>query len=298
MSRQTLTLTCPAKVNLALSVGAPAEEDGLHPICSWMIAVEFGDTLKLHRAEADTSSFAIHPAPDAPLVQPIDWLLERDLAHRAHALLQKELGRRLPTDLVLEKRIPSGAGFGGGSSDAAGVLVGLNTLFDLNLAERDLAELGLKLGSDVAYLVRALHGCRSATVGGYGGEITATVIELETHVILILAPLRCSTADVYRRFDQLAPDAEVDEDRVMALTRSPAVPNDRLFNDLVDAAFEVNPELRRWHHRLGEATSAPVYVSGSGAGMFALADSPAEAERIRAQVGSAGLAAVVTRVPR
>ena len=86
MPAEAITLHCPCKINLALSVGSP-QRDGMHPIASWMAAIDFGDTLQLTRLEPGEAPapLAIRFADDAPRVEPIDWPLERDLAVRAHA---------------------------------------------------------------------------------------------------------------------------------------------------------------------------------------------------------------------
>ena len=109
MSSDALTLRCPAKVNLALSVGAARAEDGMHPICSWMVTVEFGDTLTLTRSITNDSSYEFFYANDAPSPQPIDWPLQSDLAFRAHGLIQRHVGEDLPVNMQLTKRIPAGA---------------------------------------------------------------------------------------------------------------------------------------------------------------------------------------------
>jgi len=153
MASDRLTLTCPAKVNLALAVGPPDPVTRMHPICSWMVAVYYGDTMELARAGADTSTFKRQIAEETAWVSAIDWPLEDDLMFRAHALLEKHVGRALPVEVSLHKRIPSGAGLGGGSSNAATMLNGLNQLFDLSIPEQTLFDLGMSLGSDVGYLV-------------------------------------------------------------------------------------------------------------------------------------------------
>src|SRR5690349_3701340 len=113
-------LPCPAKVNLALSVGAPIEtpRGSLHPIASWMVAVDFGDDLALERtdekgakagAAKSASNFDLSFAEDAPHRGAVDWPLEKDLCFRAHQLMEREAGRALPMRLTLKKRIPAGA---------------------------------------------------------------------------------------------------------------------------------------------------------------------------------------------
>lgn len=282
MSPEALTIQCPAKINLALSVGTQDEQSGMHPICSWMVAVDgLGDTLTLKTAEGESSSFVIQAATDALASIQIDWPLEQDLSYRAHAIMQEHAGRRLPIDAFLEKRIPSYAGLGGGSSDAAGMLFGLNSLFDLGLAKTTLIELGMRLGSDVGFLVGAHHGTNSAVVSGFGEQIEAAPARGTLRIIITTLPARCSTAEVYRRFDCLYPSARVEQERVWSLAKSESLRPGDPFNDLAEAAFEVEPMLRGLHQIYQKRVEWPVHISGSGASIFMVVGSDDEAERLK-----------------
>ena len=147
-----IALACPAKVNLVLSVGSMTAASSLHPIVSWMVAVTLFDDLALERAD-DQTSFDIAFHHDAPVSSRVDWTPEEDLAHRAHLLLESHVGRPLPVQVTLRKRIPTGSGLGGGSSNAAGALIGLNHLLGLGLDGAVLEKLASKLGSDVPFLL-------------------------------------------------------------------------------------------------------------------------------------------------
>ncbi len=272
----------------------------MHPICSWMVAVDFGDTLRLKRVNGSDSSYEILIADDAPGVQQIDWPIESDLAFRAHGLIQQHVGRDLPIEMALTKRIPSGAGLGGGSSDAAGMLIGINQLFDLSLSEQTLFELGMLLGSDVGFLVKALCGTRSALVSGVGEQIEA-VPEPKCLFIVLIFPgcpgCQCATAEVYQRFDEIASDAQVDSGRVCELASARPIPADGPFNDLAEPAMLVRPELREALERVQAMLGTPVHVSGSGSAMYVLADSTVLARDYAQRVeDEAGLPAVVTHV--
>lgn len=297
MPSDPLILTCPAKVNLSLAVGSSDPSIGLHPICSWMVAVDFGDTLTLWRGTGGQSTFDIRVADDAPTEQVIDWPLEKDLAFRAHGLVESHIGRALPVAVRLEKRIPSGAGLGGGSSDAAGMLVGLNRLFDLGLTDQTLFDLGLRRGSDVGFLVKAMLGIHSALVEGHGERISAAPLRQAIHFVLVLPAIQCATAEVYQRFDALNPSATLDASRVRSLMRQVPLQVGELFNDLAEAASKVQPGLSVLRERVKEVTGLPVHVSGSGAAMFMAAQSLADAKRLCAAVHQeVGVSAVVARV--
>ena len=270
--------TAPAKVNLALSVGALGA-DGLHPIASLMTTIDFEDTLEVKRLLPDRMSrFAIEWHPEARRRTDINWKLRQDLAVRAHTLLEERLGRSLPIQLRLQKRIPVGGGLGGGSANAAAMLRALNALFELELASDVLERVALELGSDVPFLVRG----GSAIVEGTGGELERAE-QTPVHLVLVLPAIQCPTGLVYRTFDELASNPAVDAARVRALAQTPVSPH-APFNDLAPAAFAVAPSLRELSARVSEIAELPVHVSGSGATLFVVCDSSIHAQALAAAI--------------
>ena len=261
-------LRCPAKVNLSLSVGPPRPSDGYHPIASWMVAISLHDDLMLERGEGE-SHFNVQWAADAPRPSPIDWPIEKDLIYKAHRTVQEHLGRELPVRATLRKRTPTGGGLGGGSSDAAAMLKGLNELFSLALPTEVLASLAAKLGSDVPFFL----GAPSAVVRGLGEIVEPAPLDQPLYLTLILPDLHCNTAAVYRMFDLLRPDAALRE--ITAASRAQGV----LINDLAEAAFTVEPRLRELRDRCAWAAGKGVHVTGSGAAMFILQPDAAAAAR-------------------
>lgn len=250
-----------AKINLALSVGPPAPS-GMHPIASWMHAIDLADTIQLH--EARRFEIEIVWADDAPKPTPIDWPAERDLAARAHAALQNHVGRALPARLVLTKRIPVGAGLGGGSSDAAAAILALNEAFDLGLDVETLRRLCAPLGSDITFFIDDADPPRPALVAGFADRIERLEARHD-ELILIIPACACPTGEVYGAYDALGP-RELDEGRVRALARSFDL--SALFNDLAPAAEQVRPEIARVRRQAIELLGQPVHVTGSGSAMF------------------------------
>ena len=302
-SPASVTVACPAKVNLALSVGGP-EASGYHPIASWMTALKFADTLTLQRLEPDPqahrtpeSIYTLGFADDAPVPGRIDWPLEKDLAYQAHRALEDAVGRHLPIELTLRKRIPTGAGLGGGSSDAAGVLVGVDRLFGLGLSDTALRRCAAALGSDVPFLVAALQGETFAVASGFGERLRPTPYPGSVDLVLVLPPLSCPTGGVYRAFDELAGAyATVDEARIAGLARCRPSSAADLFNDLADAACRVCPPLAEARRRVAEATGRRVHVTGSGAAMFLLAADRHDARTLADRIAEAtGIASIATR---
>lgn len=252
-------LTAPAKINLALSVGPPGA-DGFHSLATLFQALAFGDTVELARAE--DSHWERTWAADAPRPSPIDWPLERDLAHRAHAALEARVGRPLPTRVRLLKRVPTGAGLGGGSADAAAMLAGLNRLHGLGLDwQADLLPLAAGLGSDCAFAFAALAGQPLALGTGRGERLQPLTQPPPFGWFAIAFPAaHCPTPAVYAAFDRLGRFGSADIAACLAVAAGTVQP----FNDLEAAAARVSPEvghlLARWR-----AEGFQALLCGSGA---------------------------------
>lgn len=292
-----------AKINLALAVGPPAPPRNYHPIRSWFAAVDLCDEIELSRPRgvgADSTYeivWATDPPP--PRLSPIDWPIEKDLGVRAHRLLEKMIGRSLPVHMRVQKRIPVGGGLGGGSSDAAAVLIGLNRFFELGLSGDRLAALGSELGSDVPFFVDSETPPRPALVSGFG-EAIQRLLRVHWPVLLILPPFGCPTGSVYACFDGMEVSdsfgeraERVDEviNRAAELER---VPTRGLFNDLGDPACEAVPELREVRDtirgvlqglRMGDE-AVDVHVTGSGSTLFipSPSDDPEWLKSVRAEI--------------
>lgn len=299
----SLTASACAKINLCLGVGPPEPatsiKPGFHRIASWFVGVDLCDEIALRHARHGQGSCRIEWADDAPKPSPIDWALEKDLGVRAHRLLERTVGRELPVEMVIRKRIPVGGGLGGGSADAAGVLVGLTLLFDLGIDAARLRTLSAELGSDVAFFIDELPiplgansevalAPRPAFVTGFGEileRIDPPAPRAGTPVLLFVPDFGCPTGAVYRAFDA-RPHRPLDLAKVRALIDAAraggAIAGDALFNDLSGPAGDVAPALGRVLSDLNAAMGprTPVHVTGSGSTMFALAG-PDAADRVR-----------------
>jgi 4-diphosphocytidyl-2-C-methyl-D-erythritol kinase len=284
---ETRTLTSPAKLNLALAVGQ-RRDDGMHPICSWMISIDLADEMQLTRLEDDRlSRYAILWHEDARRRSDIDWPITRDLAVRAHLAMELCVGRRLPVQMKLEKRIPVGGGLGGGSSNAAAMLRGLNDLFALGLERRELMALGAALGSDVPFMLTG----GSAIVEGVGDAIEMHERTPELHAALAFPECGCPTGAVYGAFDELH-CASTEPAKVRALVDATSL-HDSLFNDLAEPAAHVAPSLREHGRAIAAMADRPAYVTGSGSTLFVLCDDALHAEALsRAIEARTGLASL------
>lgn len=259
-------LRAPAKINLCLHV-RPPREDGFHPLDSIVARVTLCDEIELTTREEDRLVLACPGLVDCPP--------ERNLAYRAAELIRRETDSNdAGLNIRLTKRIPPGAGLGGGSSDAAAVLLGCNELWQLGLSPGELAGLGERLGSDVPLFL----GPPASRITGRGERVQPVDLP-DFHVVLVLPDLSCSTAEVYREFDRLGVTGTPQTDPA-DLIGPPSGWRDRLVNDLAEPACRVCPELGELREKLSAAVGLPIHVTGSGSGLFVLADGLIEAEAI------------------
>jgi len=220
------TIEASAKLTLSLRITG-VRSDGMHLIDAEMVSLDLHDTLTF----SDGDGLEVVGGLDAP----VD---DTNLVRKA----LRAVGR---TALVrLEKRIPAGAGLGGGSTDAAAVLRWAG-VHDMDLAAG--------VGADVAFCV---VGGR-ARVRGIGGWVESLPFENRTFTLLT-PPLACSTPAVYRAWDDLGG------------------PTGDHGNDLEPAALAVEPDLARWRDLLGDATGEQPRLAGSGSTWFVDGDFPAE----------------------
>lgn len=248
-----------AKLNLALSVGSPTPPKWYHPIASWMVLLDLADTVEFLPPEPGLTH-EIRWAADAPKPSPIDWPIERDLAVRAWRLVAD----RLPAlRLRVTKRVPVGGGLGGGSSDAAAVLL-LARHLEPSLTLDVVLAAGATLGSDVPFFVKAEESRRSMVVSGVGEQVMPVARPIQAMgVDLVLPRFGCPTAEVYRRWDELNLSfSEPDMDAVHSLVNTPFDPAG-CFNDLEAPASALYPELARWLAEI-RSTGRHALLAGSG----------------------------------
>ncbi len=169
MSNQ-LSILAPAKINLFLHI-VGQRPDGYHLLQSVFQLIDLSDKVLLNTRE-DAQIHRINPLANVP---PKD-----DLVVKAAVLLQKTCGVSQGVDISLEKNIPMGAGLGGGSSDAASTLLGLNQLWNLNLSKRDLMDLGIQLGADVPFFIQG----NNAFVEGIGEIITPIDLPIQEYAVV------------------------------------------------------------------------------------------------------------------
>ena len=271
-----MKLLAPAKINLSLEIRG-RRDDGFHEIETLMVPVSVADGLEIERAASGGIAFSC----DDPTV-PGD---STNLVVRAAQLFCDELRTMDSTvpppsfNISLTKKIPHGAGLGGGSSDAAATLLALDGMFGTRFGTARLTAMAAKLGSDIPFFIhRSAALCR-----GRGERVEPVDFPHTLHLVLIKPPFGVPTPWAYQRWRDSSELPGVDY-------AAQHFPWGRLVNDLERPVFEkyiLLAVLKRWLRAQPEATGA--LMSGSGATMFALARQEADAgvlaEKARAEFG-------------
>lgn len=277
----------PGKVNLFLGVG-DCRDDGFHELTTVFHAVSLFDEVTV--ANADVISLDVR-GEGAEHV-PTD---ERNLAWRAAELLADHVGRSPDVAITIDKSIPVAGGMAGGSADAAGVLVAMNSLWEHSVPRPDLHTLAAKLGSDVPF---ALHG-GTALGTGRGEELTTVLARSTFHWVLAFSDSGLSTPTVFAEIDRLRDVGEPprldDPEPVLAAlaTGDPHVLAPLLGNDLQPAALSLAPKLRRTLRAGTEAGALAGIISGSGPTCAFLCASEASAVDVGVQLAGAGVCRTV-----
>ena len=254
----TLSLPAPAKLNLFLHITG-RREDGYHNLQTLFQLLDFGDQLEITANQS--GEIQLFPAiPGVPN--------EENLIYRAAKTIQKYGGRSLGAKIQLQKRLPIGGGLGGGSSNAATTLLGLNTLWQLNLPREELLKIGAQLGADVPVFILG----HTAWAEGIGEQLTP--METPNHWYLVLIPnIHVSTAEIFAH---------------QGLTRNTHPIKIRAFleqgsqNDcqtVVEALYPEVKKARQWLTQFAETR-----LTGTGACLFAHFASEADAKSVLKQI--------------
>ena len=275
-----LLVFSPAKLNLFLAITG-ARSDGFHDLVSVAAPVDFGDTLEIEPAPDGFSLTCDDPA------LPVD---ESNLVLRSARAFAAASGWTGGARFTLAKRIPAGAGLGGGSSNAVAALRGLNTLAGQPLSEERLAEIAARLGSDCVLFLRD----GPVVMRGRGERADALPREAARRLggrrVLIFKPgFSIGTAWAYRQMAAGAPrfylPAEEAEARLARWLESPGTPAETLlFNNMEGPAFAKYIALPTLLDELRAGFGLAPRMSGSGSACFALLPETADAQAIRARI--------------
>lgn len=262
----------PAKINLFLHI-VGQRSDGYHLLQTVFRLLDYYDTIHIKINHSGTIK-RVNDVPNVPETE--------DLCVRAALLLQKHTKCQLGADILVEKRIPMGGGLGGGSSDAATVLLALNQRWQLNLPREELLKLGLQLGADVPFFIYGTN----AWAEGVGEELQTLTLH-DAYYVVLTPNAHVSTAQIFAN-KQLTKDtipktiAAFSEIAQLSSENSAGKNiHDGFINQLEKVVCSIYPEVKAcldWLKQFGDAR-----MTGSGASVFLEVANAETANRIYQQ---------------
>lgn len=247
-----------AKINLGLHITGK-RLDGYHNIESVFIPIPITDALEITKNKKEKTDFI-----SSGIKIPSDG--KSNLVERAFSLVRKEF--EIPTvDLELLKNIPIGAGLGGGSADAAKCILGLNTLFNLQLSEKKLLELSGQLGADCAFFIKN----KTMYARGIGDIFTDIDVNLSNyHFVVVYPNIHISTVNAYKYIKPKKPIKSIKD----ILKQPIETWKKELKNDFEYSVFKQHPEIRAVKEEIYDSGAIYASMSGSGSTVFGIFKNP------------------------
>jgi 4-diphosphocytidyl-2-C-methyl-D-erythritol kinase len=261
VTKNTVTVRVPAKINLQLSVG-PREADGYHNLVSVFQAISLYDDVTITKTHQG-SGVTISVIGDHTHGVPAD---KSNLAVKAAHLIEEEYDFTIDAHIEIKKSIPVAGGMAGGSADAAAVIVGLDALYALTMTRDEMFDLGSQLGSDVPFMISG----GTAIGQGHGDQLTAALSRGTYHWVIALSSLGLSTPAVYTECDRLRSGSQIvapqinDQLMQSLLAADSKTLGRTLHNDLQPAACSLRPALTLVLGVGEEYGALGAIVSGSG----------------------------------
>lgn len=275
-----LVINAPAKVNLYLNL-LGRRSDGYHEVETIIQAIDICDELTLEGAR-DVINISSDD-PDLPAG-------EANLAYKAAQLLLEKSNTNRGARIFIKKQIPQAAGLGGGSSDAATTLAGLNRLWNLDISPRRLIELGKSLGADVPFFISSSS---TAICTGRGDEVRCLTSKTLWYC-LVVPPIRVSTADVYSKMWYEASGLTRPNDDVKMLAQALKEGDLQrirhlLYNGLERVVKDLIPVVPRVMELMKSLGADGISISGSGPSVFSLCQNRKEAVDLASKISSRGV---------
>ena len=250
-----------AKINLALNV-LRIREDGFHDLDMVMLPLKLHDSLLISEIVGKKDNFVI--MDDFSM-----YIGHNNIAHKALDILEEKYdlkGKKFK--IIIHKNIPMQAGMGGGSSNAAATLNGINKFCKLNIPVEEILEMSKPLGSDVPFFVNA----KPARCEGKGEIITPITVKNDYYVLIVKPKEGCSTKVVYKEFDQ---DPHYNVANIEGVIEGLEKGDDDLIaesmgNSLQPTAIKMIPEIQKIIDSLKEKGLKIVNMTGSGSAVFAM----------------------------
>jgi len=235
-----ISITCPAKLNLNLSV-LKKKINGMHEIDSQFQLINLFDEMKIEK----TASKLINVSTN--IGSSLDG--EKNIVYQAISEISNYIGRQIYCNISIKKNIPLGGGLGGGSSNAAGALIGANVLFELGLSSKDLIKIGKKVGADVPFFIFG----KNAHASGTGDVLIEAKSSSKKKYLLLFPQIHSSTKELFSQWDKLSTDSQ-----------NKILENEE--NSFLPLFLENNIEVKENFNQLNELSS--LRLSGTGSTMF------------------------------
>ncbi|MBI1939521.1 MAG: 4-(cytidine 5'-diphospho)-2-C-methyl-D-erythritol kinase [Ignavibacteriales bacterium] len=261
-----IEIKAPAKINIGLFI-LSKRADGYHNLLTLFYPIH--DLFDLLTFERSSAFEFICSEKNIPCD-------ENNLVVKAKSLLEKVSGKSINVKITLDKRIPSQAGLGGGSSDAAAALISLNEMFQLNLKYEQLLELALQLGSDVPFFIKA-----RPAIGRSRGEILQlAALEINEPILIINPGINISTKEAFAKINPH--ERNFDFTSVIKNgTPDYSLLKEKVTNDFEEHVFELYPEIKRLKEILYTNGALFSLMSGSGSTVYGIFPDVESAERVK-----------------
>ena len=234
-----------AKINLNLKISKEVEE-GLHNISSLMVPINLYDSIEIKETNADVDKIQFDK----------EGISEENTISKSLNLLRSRSNLPGFFDIIIKKNIPSEAGLGGGSSNAAGIISILTKKYNLQMPT--YREIAVNVGSDVPFFITG----KPANILGVGDIVNPQNLQKDINMILVVPNEKISTRHAFSMFDELSQDnLEINEYEEI-----------KIFNDFWIPAQTLEPNLLKIKNNLESITNLEFYLSGSGSSMFGLGD--------------------------
>jgi 4-diphosphocytidyl-2-C-methyl-D-erythritol kinase len=274
--KNIISLKAHAKINLFLEI-LGKRDDGYHEIETIMQEIDLADDLQFEETQEGVKLEC--DDRNIPLNQD-------NLVCKAANLILKECGIKKGVLINLEKKIPVGAGLGGGSSDAAATLKALNLLWNVGLSDGELMEFAAKLGSDIPFFIKG----RTSLCSGRGEKISPVEVRSKMHYLVLFPHVHISTETIYKNLKIDLTKKRKDVSFFLDALKFSEVAGigKLLFNRLEEVVFTTYPDLLKVQSSLKIFDFCGLSISGSGSAFFGLCNDRHQAEAIKSKVELSG----------
>ena len=252
-----ITIACPAKLNLNLSV-LKKKNNGMHEIDSQFQLINLFDEMKIEKTNSRLLDVSTN------IGSSING--EKNIVYQAINELSNYIGRQIFCNITIKKNIPLGGGLGGGSSNAAGALIGVNVLFKLGLSSKDLIKIGKKVGADVPFFIFGKNAHASGT-----GDVLTEAKSSSKKYLLLFPQIHSSTKELFNQWDGLSKDSQ---NRILKNEENTFLP---LF-------LQNNQGIKESFNELNDLCS--LRLSGTGSTMFFIYENKSEIKKTLKKIPS------------